>query len=135
MTQMENLARREINITRTLPKPNQYALALDGQYAYAAFNEERAPLNKGKWRSEVFKCSEETPMDLEIGTGNGFFFADRAFSNPQRKLLGIEVKYKPLIQTIRRALRLGCANAAIMRFHAFNIMDLFEENELNNVFV
>jgi tRNA (guanine-N7-)-methyltransferase len=130
-----NHVRREINLTRTLPKPNQYAVALDTEYSHVAFNEERAPLNKGQWREKVFNCSSETPMDLEIGTGNGFFFAHRAFSNPKRKLLGIEVKYKPLIQTIRRAVRLGCENAAILRFHAMNIWELFEENELNNVFI
>jgi tRNA (guanine-N7-)-methyltransferase len=132
---METLARREINITRTLPKPNQYAVALDGEYSHVAFNEERAPLNRGQWRSQVFKCDQSVPMDLEIGTGNGFFFAHRAFSNPNRKLLGIEVKYKPLIQSIRRALKMSCENAAVTRFHAFNISELFEAGELNDVFI
>lgn len=130
-----NVTRREINITRTLPKPNLYALALDNEFSHVAFNEERAPLFKGKWRQEVFKCDVDTPVDLEIGTGNGFFFAHRAFMNPKRKLLGIEVKYKPLIQAIRRAVRAGCENAAVVRFHAFNISELFEENELNDVFI
>lgn len=132
---MEAFQRRDINITRTLPRQTEYTLALDGEYRHVAFNEERAPLNKGQWRSTVFGASSEVPMDLEIGTGTGFFFAHRAFQNPDRKLLGIELKYKPLIQSIRRALRLGCRNAAIMRFHAFNLMDVFEDNELNNVFI
>lgn len=132
---LTNLPKREINITRLLPRQNQYTLALDGEYSHVAFNEERAPLNKGQWRSKVFGCDAQTPMDLEIGTGNGFFFAHRAYSNPQRKLLGIELKYKPLVQSIRRALKRGCQNAAIMRFHAFNLEDLFEAAELNHVFI
>jgi tRNA (guanine-N7-)-methyltransferase len=127
--------RRQINITRTLPKPNPYALALDREYASIAFNEERAPLLRGKWRSEVFKCDAEYPMDLEIGTGAGFFFAHRAVANPNRKLLGIEVKYKPLIQSIRRAQKMGAENAAVIRYHAFNLADLFDEGELNHVFI
>ena len=120
---------------RTLPRPNAYTIALDGEFSHVAFNEERAPLFKGQWREKVFKVPVESPMDLEIGTGNGFFFAHRAQSQPQRNLLGLELKYKPLIQSIRRATLGGGKNVAIARYHAFNISDLFETEELNHVFI
>lgn len=131
----ENFHRPKINLTRTLPVPNAYTLALDGEYSHIAFNEERAPLNKGKWRSEVFKTSEALPMDLEIGTGAGDHFAHYARQNPDRLLVGLELKYKPLIQSIRRATKAGCKNAAIARYHAFSIDELFVGGELNNVFI
>jgi tRNA (guanine-N7-)-methyltransferase len=127
--------RREINVTRSLPRPNAYTQALEGEFSHVAFSEERAPLNKGRWRAEVFKDSEDCAMDLEIGTGNGFFFAHRAMTFPQRKLLGIELKYKPLVQSIRRALKAGSTNVAICRYHAFNLAELFEVGELNDVFI
>lgn len=130
-----SLARPILNLTRSLPHQNQYTLALDNEFKEVAFNEERAPLNKGKWRSQVFHSDETTPLDLEIGTGTGFFFDQQAVKNPNRLLLGMELKYKPLIQTIRRARRSGCVNVAICRFHGFNIEKLFVENELDNVFI
>ncbi|MFS4459297.1 tRNA (guanosine(46)-N7)-methyltransferase TrmB [Bdellovibrio sp. HCB2-146] len=127
--------RRRINITADLPNQNAYTLALNGEYSHVAFDEQRAPANKGKWRSDIFKVDAKMPMDLEVGTGNGTFFAHQAASNPERMLVGIELKYKPLIQSIRRAVNAGCKNAAITRFHAFNIDELFEEGELDNVFI
>ncbi len=127
--------RRQISVTTDLPKQNAYTLALNGEYSHIAFDEVRAPLNKGKWRTEIFKANENLPMDLEVGTGNGTFFAHQAKIAADRLLVGVELKYKPLIQTIRRAVNAGCKNAAVARFHAFNLTEIFEEGELDNVFI
>lgn len=134
---MENneYKRPQVSLTRNLKIPNYYTEALDGEFREYAFNEERAPLNKGKWRSDVFKTSEETPVDLEIGTGNGNHFQHHALSNPERRLIGIELKYKPLIQSIRSCLRKGAQNARICRYHAMNLDLLFGMEELNDVFI
>ena len=127
--------RPRINLTRLLPRQNAYTLALDNEYRDYAFNEERAPLNKGKWRTEVFKKDSDVPMDVEIGTGAGMHFANRALRYPDRYLVGLELKYKPLIQSIRRAQATGLRNSAICRYHAFNIDLLFDRNEVNNIFI
>ena len=131
----EKIKRPQINLTRLLPKQNAYTLALDNQYRDYAFNEERAPLNKGKWRSDVFKCNESVPLDVEIGTGAGMHFAHYANKNLDRRVVGLELKYKPLIQSIRRAQALGAKNSAICRYHAFNLDLLFAPQEVNNVFI
>jgi tRNA (guanine-N7-)-methyltransferase len=127
--------RTRINLTRLLPHPNAYTIALDNEYRDYAFNEERAPLNKGRWRSEVFKCDDSKPMDVEIGTGAGMHFAHYANKFPERYIVGLEIKYKPLIQSIRRAQAQGLRNSAICRYHAFDLEFLFEKNEVNNVFI
>jgi tRNA (guanine-N7-)-methyltransferase len=127
--------RTRINLTRLLPHPNAYTIALDNEYRDYAFNEERAPLNKGRWRSEVFKCDDSKPMDVEIGTGAGMHFANYANKFPERYIVGLEIKYKPLIQSIRRAQAQGLRNSAICRYHAFDLEFLFEKNEVNNVFI
>ncbi len=127
--------RSRINITRKLVKPNAYALALDNEFKEFAFNEERSPLNKGQWRKKVFCADEEKSMDVEIGTGTGTHLARHAQHYRDRYIVGLELKYKPLIQTIRRAQLDGSRNAAICRFHAFDIELLFEKNEINNVFI
>lgn len=127
--------RRQINITKDLPRQNVYTLALNGEYSHIAFDELRAPENKGKWRSHVFKAENHLPMDVEVGTGNGTYFAHHAQKHSQRLLVGLELKYKPLVQSIRRAVNAGCKNAAIARFHAFNIEELFTEGEIDNVYI
>jgi tRNA (guanine-N7-)-methyltransferase len=131
----EDRKRPSINITRLLPRQTEYTLALDNQYKEFAFNEERAPLNKNKWREQVFKADQEAALDVEVGTGAGMHFANWSNKNPNRYLVGLELKYKPLIQSIRRAQAVGLRNSAICRYHAFNIDLLFGEGEINNVFI
>lgn len=137
---MSLLRKQQINITTELLKPNAYAVALNGEFSHVAFDEVRAPLNKGKWRDSIFKqvsssIALDLALDLEIGTGNGLHFAHQAHKNPNRLLVGIELKYKPLIQSIRRAIALGCTNVAMTRYHAFNVDELFTPQELNNIFI
>lgn len=120
--------------SRQLKHPTAYVLALLNELSDWAFDEQRAPPFKGRWRS-LFKAPEDRPLDLEIGTGNGIHLAWRAFHHPDRLIIGIELKFKPLIQTVRRALRLGCVNAIGVRYHAFNLDELFEENEIDDLYI
>ena len=122
-----------ISKSRELPKPNEYVLALLGELSEWAYCEEKSPTYKGRWKKEVFQ--NEAPLDLEIGTGNGYHFAYYANSNPHRNFLGIEIKYKPLIQSIRRALRNESKNMRMLRYNATMLPDLFEEGELDNVMI
>ncbi len=126
---------KRLNCTKTLKNQNEYTLALNGELSHIAFSEERAPEMKGKWRSEQFKCDEDTPLDVEVGTGNGWHFAHRAENFPARKIVGMEIKYKPLIQAIRRTQKKNLSNAAICRTQALEIESIFSENEINDVYV
>jgi tRNA (guanine-N7-)-methyltransferase len=128
-------ARPRMPLTRNLFHPTEYVRMMDGEFREWAFNEERAPGYKSQWRSEIYRVSPEAALDLEIGTGNGYHFAHLASKNPDRSLIGIELKYKPLIQSIRRALRGGAKNARILRYDASLVDELFAEGELNNVFI
>lgn len=133
---MDEIFRRpRIVLTRELKHHNAYTTALDGEFREFAFNEERAPLNKGRWKSEIFGAPADRPLDLEIGTGNGTHFQYRCVTHPNRDLVGVELKYKPLIQTIRGALRQGAKNGRVIRTHAFNIDEIFEDGELNDIFI
>lgn len=132
---MDALPRRKLNLTSSLPRPNKYTLGLEVEYRDFAFSEERAPANKGLWRSNIFKVGAETPMDLEIGTGNGFHFGARSVDHPDRCIVGLELKYKPLFQAIRRPMKAGMKNAAMCRYHAFNVTDLFSDGEIDDVYI
>lgn len=135
LEQSSPLKRRQICLTKNLPKQNQYTLALENEFSAYAFSEERAPSHKGQWREKVFSADGSTTLDLEIGTGIGKHFSHYVKSNPDRLVLGIEIKYKPLIQTIRKTLLQGSKNAAVIRYHAFNIEELFAENELDKIII
>ncbi len=74
-------------------------------------------------------------MDLEIGTGNGFHFAHLCQKHPERKIIGLELKYKTTIQSIRRSLQKGCTNGRMARFPAQRISDFFEKQEVNNTYI
>lgn len=130
-------ARERVQIakSRNIPNPHAYVRYLLEDYSAWAFDEERAPTFKGKWREEVFKAPAESALDLEIGTGIGYYFHYHALHYPERNLLGLEIRYKPLIQAIRRVLRDGATNARMARYAGQNISDLFEDGELNDVII
>ncbi len=97
--------------------------------------DEKADNNRGYWRERVFQCSAETPLDLEIGTGNGTHFAKLSQAHPGRVFVGLELKFKTLVQSIRRAVRAGCQNARMARYRAEGIKELFAPGEINNVYI
>lgn len=120
---------------KDISKPNHYIEALLLECKDWAYTEAIAPTLKGQWREKAFNINGPIKMDLEIGTGNGLFFAHRAQSCPDRMLIGIERKFKPLIQSIRRALRNESTNARMVRYDAHCPWDLFAENEINDIFI
>lgn len=133
---MSKSSQLRVSRTRTIPVPNEYILALRGEYAEWSYDEERTPGFRGRWRELAFGgLPTEAPVDLEIGTGNGLHFAHYAAENPTRSLVGIELKYKPLIQSIRRARRLGCVNARISRYNAALVHEMFTPGEINDAFI
>lgn len=135
LIQEKPFRRPQIVRTRDLRVPNQYTLGLEGEYREWAYNEERAPENRGRWREHIFHVSPETPVDVEVGTGNGIHFRERLRSHPERCLVGLELKFKPLIQTVRGMLRTPQRNGRVCRVHAFNIDTLFEAGEVDDIFM
>lgn len=114
---------------------NPYVRMLLEDYSHRAFDEVKVLDYKGKWTTAI-PGKKFDKVDLEIGTGNGYHFAHRSSENQDRLLIGIEVRFKPLIQAIRRALKAGASDNAIMvRFNAYNLEDLFETGELNDVYI
>ena len=124
-----------VGLTQNILHPTYYVTALDSEFSQWAFNERRAITLRGLWRQKVFAVGEETPLDLEIGTGNGFHFTHRGLIAPHRYLVGIELKYKPLIQSIRRALKSGCENVCVARYDGRILDHIFKEGEIDNVYI
>ena len=129
-------ARLNIVKTRDITNPTYYVQAIQTEFRDVAYDEVRAAEFRGQWREKSFGISDPSvPLDLEIGTGNGFFFAHRAQSYPDRLLVGLEIKFKPLIQAIRRALTNGSKNARMARYHAAFLENLFVPGEIEHIFI
>lgn len=134
MTFLRPFHRPALNKTKDLKKQNIYTELLLNDYSKYALTEDLPPNFKGQWR-EFIGVTHETPLDLEIGLGNGLHFAHRVETYPQRAIIGMELKYKPLIQSIRRALHSPHFKGKALRYHAFNIDLCFAPEEINDVFV
>jgi tRNA (guanine-N7-)-methyltransferase len=133
---MSKSAQLRVSLTKNIPVPNAYILALQGEFSPWSYDEVRAPEFRGKWRAEAFSgLDSAVPMDIEFGTGNGTHFAHRSAQFPERALLGFELRYKPLIQSIRRAVKNGQTNARMARYNAALVQELFEPGEINDVFI
>src|SRR5690606_29563824 len=127
---MRNIFNPASNIINKEYTLNPYLMKLRNDFKEAYFDLEQAKKLKGKWKQDSFKVTQDVPMDLEIGTGNGFFFAHHCFQNPMRAVVGLEIKYKPLHQTLRRAESLGAVNGRGIRMHASEVDQIFEPNEI-----
>ncbi len=119
----------------SIRKPNEYVVSLLGEFSEWAYTESTAPEFKGKWRTQAFKADHNIPLDLELGSGNGLFFAHQSYQHPDRCLIGIERKFKPLIQSIRRARKNESTNARMVRYDAEVPWGLFSEKELNDIYI
>ena len=131
----KDFARHQLSLTRNIPYPNPYIALMMGEFAQWTRTEETAPGHKGSWRSQVFGVPASVPLDLEIGTGNGFHFGHHCLTHPDRVVVGLEIKFKPLVQSIRRVVRAGKSNGVMVRFHAGLLEELFAPQELDNVYL
>ena len=135
------LNQTKIGLTKNIKHPNKYVKALSGAYKNWLFNEEEAPSYKGKWLSLFSKqissnsSQRNSAIDLEIGIGTGIHFTNLCLENPDRCFIGLELKYKPLIQSIRRARKNHLKNMRGIRYNAKVITNLFEKEEVNNVYL
>lgn len=126
------------NVDKTMKiqscKHNPYVEQMYTEYKDWSFDENASQF-KGLWRSGVFQAEDSVPLDLEIGTGNGTHFAQISYSRPERLFLGLELKFKTLVQSIRRCRRRGATNARVARYAAENISEFLAPGEINDVYI
>jgi tRNA (guanine-N7-)-methyltransferase len=102
------------------------------EYAPYTLVAEQAEAARGRWR-ELAGVDAATPLILEIGSGNGFFFRDLALRHPEALLVAVEVRFKRVWLTARKARQAGCANIRVVHHHAGHLPDLFERGEVDAV--
>lgn len=121
--------------TRYVEFRNPYVAIAQEEEERGVFLEDAARARRGDWRRSTFDVTERTPLDLEIGVGNGEFLAHYAELHRERCVLGIERKFKPLVQSLKRAQRAELKNAALLRYQAGHLEEIFAPGELNNIYL
>ena len=121
--------------TRYVEFRNPYVAIAQQEEERGVFLEDAARARRGEWRKSTFGAANETPLDLEIGVGNGEFLEHHAAYHPARCVLGIERKFKPLVQSLKRAQRAEINNAALLRYQAGHLDEIFAPEELNNIYL
>ena len=115
-----------------LPDLNPY-LKAHREHGLPVLTAEQAVELRGKWAGHF---DREAPLHLEIGTGNGFFLAGRASQDPHFNWLGLELRFKRVVLTARKLESAGMTkHARIARYNAHQLSDLFEEGEVDCVYV
>ena len=132
---MSKGAQKKLVQSKTLSHPSSYVKAMYDQYHSWVFDEEDCLKFKGQWRKLMFQAPESKNLDVEIGPGSGGFFEHMAVNNKNRLFIAIELKYKPLIQTTRKIKESVCMNAKTIRYNARILKDIFEPEELNNIYI
>ena len=114
------------------PDLNPY-LKIHQDYGPPVITAELAPGFKGRW-AEAFD-GRLAPLHVEVGAGNGFFLSGFAGRHPEYNLLGIEIRYKRVIQCARKIQAAGVSNARIIRYDAWSLDDLFLPASLDGIYV
>ncbi|MBN1336177.1 MAG: hypothetical protein JXB39_09465 [Deltaproteobacteria bacterium] len=107
-------------------------LKLHLAYGPPVLTADQAHAARGRW-AETF--GRAAPLHVEVGSGNGFFLAGMAGLHPDWNWLGLEIRFKRVVQTAGRIRAAGAAHARIARYDAFWMGDLFDDGEVSGLYV
>jgi len=102
------------------------------QYGYADIEHGLHPL-RGKWKKEFFKNNH--PLVLELGCGKGEYTVGLAERFPNKNFIGIDVKGARMYTGASKAIDRGLSNAAFVRTRIDFINALFDEGEVNEIWI
>ncbi len=90
------------------------------------------PIENISWN--IFFQNGKKPDFLDIGTGRGKFLLEFALSNPQKNILGIEIK-KDCVDWLQKVIEgEAIINANVLWHNVLNGLNFLEDNSLEGVF-
>jgi len=89
--------------------------------------------NYSKKIKEFF--SKDQPLHIEVGTGMGTFITTLAENNPDINYVGIEIDKNVMIRVTEKVVDLGLENVRLVLLDANKLMDYFNENEVDKVYL
>lgn len=100
--------------------------------SYPNYIVEKPKNHKGKWH-DVF--NNDNPIEVELGCGKGKFIYDIAKKNPNINYIGIEKYDSVVVRALEKLILHPLENIKLIRFDATNIVDIFTNNEISNIYL
>lgn len=88
---------------------------------------------KGKWKEEFFK--NDKPLILELACGKGEYSVNLGRKYPEKNFLGIDYKGNRIWVGAKMALDEGLDNVGFLRIQIQNILDYFNEGEVDEIWI
>lgn len=110
---------------------NPYALRVQADYPERIIAPSVAVTRHGAWNTP----DDPRPLDVEIGTGKGRFITEYSLQNPQRRVLGIELRFRRLHKVAKRLTETGADNAWLLRFDGACLRQVFAPGEIERFFI
>lgn len=110
---------------------NPYAVKIQEDYPARFVQPSAAVTRRGAWNG----AGETRPLDVEIGPGKGRFITEYALQNPERRILGIELRFRRLHKVAKRLTEAGADNAWLLRFDGACLRQVFAPGEISRFFI
>ena len=88
---------------------------------------------KGKWSSGFFK--NNNPIVVELGCGKGEFTVGLAAKYPEKNFIGLDMKGARMWRGAKTVMENSMANVAFIRCHIELIENLFDKNEISEIWI
>ena len=93
---------------------------------------ENPTLYKGKWKELL---NVNGPISLEVGCGKGKFLCDNAILFKNNGYIGLEMMTSVICRAVQKVLETGAKNVLLLNQDANNLLDLFNEGEIDKIYV
>lgn len=111
---------------------NPYMEKMKEYPKYIAWNKAEINDTKNKWNEHF---GNENGIYLEIGSGQGNFTVANAMKYKDRNFIGIELKFKRLVMSARKAEKRSLDNILFIRRWGQEIPEFIGENEVEGMFI
>lgn len=112
---------------------NKYMFEMPNYPNHLIYDSEIILSTKGNWSKNLFKNIND--LYLEIGSGSANFTSTLANLNPNNNYLGVEIRFKRLIQAAKKAEKLSLKNLVFLKKMVNRLTEFIGENELSGLYI
>ena len=112
---------------------NKYMFEMPNYPNHLIYDSEIILSTKGNWSKNLFKNTND--LYLEIGSGSANFTSTLANLNPNNNYLGVDIRFKRLIQAAKKAEKLSLKNLVFLKKMVNRLTEFIGENELSGLYI
>ena len=112
---------------------NKYMFEMPNYPNHLIYDSEIILSTKGYWSKNLFKNTND--LYLEIGSGSANFTSTLANLNPNNNYLGVEIRFKRLIQAAKKAEKLSLKNLIFLKKMVNRLTEFIGGNELSGLYI